>query len=86
MTFPELLAEGFEPHKVREVLIMGHDNPDTWINITSTMEVAIKSLRCHVSQVGRRKGLDERMRHWRREAGQGREMEYAEAFKRFRLS
>ena len=85
LTFPELLAEGFEPHKVREVLITGHDNPDKWINVTDTIQFAIDALKAHGSQVGSRDGLDERMREWRREAGKGREMEYAEAFKSFVL-
>ncbi len=83
MTFPELLAEGFEPHKVREVLITGHDNPDKWINVTDGIETAIEALLTHSSQVGEHERLAERMRGWRREAGNGREMEYAEAFKSF---
>ena len=81
MTFPELLEEGFEPHKVREVLITGHESPDKWFNVSQTIEVAIEALLCHASQVGDRDGLDERMRAGRREVGKGREMEYAEAFK-----
>ena len=85
MTFPELLAEGFEPHKVREVLVMGHDNPDRWVNVTDTIDMAIEALLSHTSQMGDPEGVAQRVRQWKSEAGKGREMEYAEAFKSFVL-
>ena len=84
LTFPELLEEGLEPHKVREVLIMGHDQPDKWIDVTDTIEIAIQALKAHVTQVGDRE-VEERMREWRRRAGKDHGMEYAEAFKHFIL-
>src|SRR5881628_4273512 len=42
--FPELLAEGLEPHKVKEVFITGAVPPDTWIDITDTLEVKCDAL------------------------------------------
>ena len=84
LTFPELLKEGLEPHKVREVLIQGHDNPDKWIDVTETIEIAIQALKTHTSQVEGRE-IEERMRQWRKEAGKDHGMEYAEAFKQFIL-
>src|SRR5207247_2850874 len=35
--FPELLAEGLEPHKVKEVWISGALPPDAWIDIGDTL-------------------------------------------------
>lgn len=84
LTFPELLEEGLEPHKVREVLIMGHDQPDKWIDVTDTIEIAIQALKAHVTQVGDRE-VEERMREWRKQTGKDHGMEYAEAFKHFIL-
>ena len=84
LTFPELLKEGLEPHKVREVLIQGHESPDKWIDVTETIEIAIQALKTHASQVEGRE-IEERMRQWRREAGKDHGMEYAEAFKQFIL-
>ncbi|MDO8750638.1 MAG: PIG-L deacetylase family protein [Dehalococcoidia bacterium] len=84
LTFPELLKEGLEPHKVREVLIQGHESPDKWIDVTGTIEIAIQALKTHTSQVEGRE-IEERMRQWRREAGKDHGMEYAEAFKQFIL-
>ena len=84
LTFPELLKEGLEPHKVREVLITGHEQPDKWIDVTDTVEIAIQALKTHVSQVEGQE-IEERMRESRREAGKNHSMEYAEAFKQFIL-
>ena len=85
MTFPELLEEGLEPHKVREVLVLDNHEPDKCIDVSETIEQAIEALKQHVSQVGQ--GHDDHpwMRDWRREAGQRHGMEYAETFKHFHL-
>ena len=84
LTFPELLEEGLEPHKVREVLINGHDTPDKWIDVTESIDIAIEALKAHASQIGDRE-VAERMREWRRETGKDQGFEYAEAFKSFVL-
>ncbi len=84
LTFPELLEEGLEPHKVREVLVTGHEQPDKWIDVTDTLEISIQALKNHASQIGDRE-VAERMREWRREAGKDHGMVYAEAFKHFIL-
>ena len=85
MTFPELLKEGLEPHKVREVLLMDIPEPDKWIDVSGSVDIAVQALKKHVSQVGDGHGDDEWMRKWRREVGKDHEMEYAEAFKYFQL-
>ncbi|SVC18822.1 uncharacterized protein METZ01_LOCUS271676, partial [marine metagenome] len=52
MTFPELLDEGLEPHKVREVWIAGGgDNADKYVDVEAYMDTAVKALKSHVSQV-----------------------------------
>ncbi|MBI4339397.1 MAG: PIG-L family deacetylase [Chloroflexi bacterium] len=83
LTFPDLLREGLEPHKVREVLIIGHDHPDKWIDVTDTMEVATQALLAHASQIGPEAA--ERIKEWRRQAGREVGVAYAEAFKQFIL-
>ena len=85
MTFPELLKEGLEPHKVREVLVEDQGEPDKWIDVSETIEIAIEALKQHVSQVGEGQDNDKFMREWRRRAGQHHGMEYAETFKHFHL-
>jgi LmbE family N-acetylglucosaminyl deacetylase len=52
MTFPELLAEGLEPHKVREIYVTGTDTANIWVDITEHYQTKVASLRAHASQVG----------------------------------
>ena len=84
MTFPELLEEGFEPHKVAEVWITGHPEPDVFIDVTDHMETAVKALAEHKSQTGGRpyEEMLPRMKEWRRRGSVGRGMLYSESFKR----
>ena len=84
MTFPELLDEGFEPHKVAEVWIMGHPEPDVFIDVTEHMETAIKALAEHTTQTGGRpwEELLPRMQEWRRRGSVGTGMLYAESYKK----
>jgi LmbE family N-acetylglucosaminyl deacetylase len=84
MTFPELLEEGLEPHKVREVLVMDHgEEADKWIDVSDTIDIATEALKQHVSQVGDNHEGDGWMREWRQRTGQHHGMKYAEAFKHF---
>ena len=85
LTFPELLEEGFEPHKVLEVMITDHHEPDKWVDVSDTIEVAIAALKQHVSQVGDGAEEDTWMRTWRQQAGEHHGMKYAETFRHFHL-
>lgn len=49
--FPELLAEGLEPHKVRQVYLAGTQHPDTTIDVTGFLDRKLEALRCHRSQI-----------------------------------
>ncbi len=83
LSFPELLVEGLEPHKVAEVYLSNPQDPDTWIDIGETIDLKIAALRQHRSQVG--DDVEEWVRKRAREAAEGHSMEYAEAFRRFEL-
>ena len=84
LTFPELLVEGLEPHKVKEVWIQGSESPDMWVDITETIDVAIEALKMHASQVSG-DGIGKRQREWKQRNGENHGMKYAEAFKHFHL-
>jgi LmbE family N-acetylglucosaminyl deacetylase len=82
--FPELLAEGYEPHQVKEVYINGDDaHSNTYIDISSTLERKIEALRCHKSQID--PGDGQWVREWAAETGKAREIAYAEAFRVMKL-
>lgn len=86
LTFPELLAEGFEPHKVLDVWVMAfgeradHYNPLT----EGDMRTAIKALLAHKSQVDP-DWAPKMMRDRRRETGEKVGAKYAESFMRYKL-
>lgn len=84
LTFPELLAEGLEPHKVKEVWIMEHDNADQYVDVSDYIETSIAALQEHKSQVAA-EDADKYMRQWRSNIGGKVGMQYAEAYKRFKL-
>ena len=84
MTSPELLEAGFEPHKVAEVWVMGHPEPDLWVDVTEHVDTSVKALMQHATQVGddSEERVGERMREWRRKRAEGKGIQYAEAFRR----
>ena len=52
LTFPELLEEGLEPHKVMEVWIVGGlEGSDRFVDVADYMETAVEALKAHRSQV-----------------------------------
>jgi LmbE family N-acetylglucosaminyl deacetylase len=81
MSFPELMPE-FEPHKVREVHLMQGENPHIVVDITDVMDLKLKAIACHVSQVGDFTGVEERVRQRSGEIGKDNGYAYAEAFDR----
>ena len=85
LTFPELLEEGLEPHKVKEVWIGGgEEGSDMFIDVTDHMDTALEALKAHRSQVS-----DEEANEWfplgRIETARKVGFQYAEAFKVIRL-
>lgn len=78
--FEELAAEGLTAHKVRKVYVEGSGSGDTWINISDVIDCKIEALRKHVSQMGDW-DPEPMLRQWSREAGKGKEMEYAESYR-----
>ena len=84
LTFPELLQDGLEPHKVREVWVMDHHEADQYVDVTDYMNIAIEALKQHQSQVSE-DNAGTHMRQWRGRTGEKVGVQYAEKFKRFRL-
>ena len=83
MTFPDLLDEGLEPHKVAEVWIMSHPEPDHWVDVTDHVETGARALAEHKSQVGGPvEETIEMMKRWRWKRAIGTGLQYAESFRR----
>ena len=84
--FPDLLEEGFEPHRVEEVYVANSSQSDVFIDVTAFMDLKIQALRAHVSQMGDW-DPDEPVRKWNREDGKRADppVEYAEDYRYFKL-
>lgn len=80
LLFADLLEEGYEPHNVKRVYIHGSEKPDTWVDISDTIETKIAALKQHASQVDTHQ-VDDWMRKWAGEEGQAKGLKYAEAYK-----
>ena len=78
--FPELLAEGFEPHEVKKVFVHGSDKGETYIDIAAVLDVKISALKEHKSQLGDWDPT-EMMREWAQEGATEHGLKYAESFR-----
>ena len=85
LAFAELRREGLEPHRVKEVLVFATANPDTWIDITGTIDLKIEALHQHASQFPDDWKPGDMVREWGIENGKNISVQYAEEFKRIIL-
>ena len=44
LNFPELLEEGLEPWKARQVLVTGVEHPNLWVDVAAQMDIALAAL------------------------------------------
>ncbi len=88
--FPELLDEGLEAHKVKEVWLPGSEQADHFVDATGLIERKIEAILCHRSQFEKPgiepgapgKWIRDRMRQVGKKAG----FEYAEGFKKLQTA
>ena len=80
-----LVDEGLKTHKVSTLLLWETEHPNIYIDISETLEIKIKALHCHVSQVGGLQEQDKKASHWlsdnARRLGQKAGYQYAESFR-----
>jgi LmbE family N-acetylglucosaminyl deacetylase len=84
--FRELLEEGLDAHRVREVWLPGFDAADHYVDATDLIEKKIEAIRCHRSQF-EKPGMepdapDRWIRDRMRQVGERAGFEYAESFKK----
>lgn len=81
LNFPEHLAEGLEPHKVREVLLWGANQPNFDVDISALVDRKIHALSAHATQFTNREDFVAFVReNWKDEKGR-----YLERFRRIEL-
>ncbi len=84
LTFPELIDEGLEPHKVREIWLFATHKANHWIDVEPVWEQKLAALREHTSQIDA-ETVEEELREWSARWAEGGPYELAEAFRRIKL-
>lgn len=84
LSYPDLLEEGFEPHKVKEILLWASENINHRLDITDTFPLKLNALREHKSQVGHipRQKLEGYLRGRAIQLSEGESFQLAEGFHR----
>ena len=87
LAFPELLEEGFETHRVREMLFWGAEDVNFRSDITATFDQKLEALRCHTSQVSQFEAQIwiDWLKDRNRSMAEGEPFELAEAFHRVEI-
>ena len=87
LAYPDLFAQGYKPHKVKEVLCWGTEDPNYWSDITETFDTKIVALSCHKSQVGGRDShqLYQGLKTRATDMAKGQNFKLAEAFHRIEI-
>jgi LmbE family N-acetylglucosaminyl deacetylase len=85
--YAEDQAEGIEPHKVRELLLAGSDQPDYLVEISDYFETKLEAVYCHTSQIEAlpREAFLQKRRQQAVDAGRQSGTPFAEAFRRVLL-
>ncbi len=84
--FHEQVLQGLKPCRVRRVLLFSSDQPDLWVDIGKTLDMKIRALGEHQSQVVQWPKWQEWLRKRAENAGASQGIKYAEPFKRLVLS
>ncbi|MFN8388129.1 MAG: PIG-L deacetylase family protein [Anaerolineales bacterium] len=79
--FPELLAEGFEPHMPKEIWCSLTSQPNTILDVTDTWDIKLKALLEHKTQIQEPDKLAERMKSRRAEDSTEENPRYEEKFR-----
>jgi LmbE family N-acetylglucosaminyl deacetylase len=82
LSFPEQIEAGLEPHRVRQILVASSLTPDTWVDISETLDLKVEALRQHVSQWDGRRDHEAMIRQWAVDTGAPVGLLAAEAFLR----
>lgn len=82
LSFPELLAQGLEPHKVSTVLLSNFDEHNYAVDITSTIDKKLQAIKAHTSQLEKPEETFELFKQRASIDGKAYGYEYAELFVR----
>lgn len=85
LSFPELLAEGFKPHKAKHLLLVNFEHHNYYVDISDTCDLKMKALAAHKSQVPDFKATEKMLRDHAKANGRKCGCQLAEGFMRIDL-
>jgi LmbE family N-acetylglucosaminyl deacetylase len=87
LAYPDMLDESLEPHKVKEMMFWGADDPNYRSDITDTFDIKMKALQCHRSQISHMdsSAFEKRLRKRYEAFASGESYKMAEAFHRIEI-
>ena len=80
--YPDQLAQGLRPCRVKEAYLFGTESPDFWVDISETIDLKLKAVRCHESQGLGAQWVQDRVRNRASEMGKAKGYTFGEAFKK----
>jgi LmbE family N-acetylglucosaminyl deacetylase len=83
LTFPEQIRQGLMPHKVKTLYLTSFDKPTEIINISDSIDLKLKALKAHKSQINNTAIV--RVRKWAKLLGEKRGYRFAEGFIKLNL-
>ena len=88
LAYPDLLEEGLQPHKVKEVLLWASQEDVNYCSdITDTFDIKMAALHCHKSQVGDNfPEMEKQLRDRAKRMSGNQPYELAEAFHRVEIT
>jgi len=89
LAYPDLLEEGLQPQKVKEVLLWAAlEDINYRLDITNTFDIKLAALRCHKSQIGDNQlpDLENWLKQRAKKMAEGQDFKLAEAFHRVEVT
>ena len=80
LSYPEQIEAGLEPHRVLRIMVASAVHPDTWIDISETLELKVEALRQHASQINVDFDFVSMIRSWAENTGAEVGLPLAESF------
>lgn len=85
--FPEhITKERLKPHAVKEIYLWGSEEPDTFVDISDTIELKVETLIKHVSQMSNPERTRQSIPSGAKRVGEQVNLPYAEAFRVIRFT
>lgn len=85
LAFPDLFEQGLTPHKVKTILLSNFDKQNFYVDITSTIDLKLKAIYAHASQVTDKDTTHEWVLSMASQIGHLAGYQYAEGFMRIDL-